>query len=142
MDAARPLDPPVPERRRHPSEGLRLPGCEERREFPRLRRTLAIRFRSGGLLWNAGQALNLSVSGARVVVGVPLEEGQTVHVRFHMAPDWQPQLVCRVTWRQPLSSGSVWILGLQFVGWTSEDADHFHRWLRRQQQEELGPPLA
>lgn len=130
------LDPDELKRRRLP-DCRRLPGCEDRRAWFRVNRTVPLRYRSGGLLWNQGQTLSLSVTGARVVVRQPLSPGTLVHVRLEMTSEWQPQLVGQVVWQLPMSGGG-WIVGLQLEAAFPEDQDRLSRWLRREQAEKMG----
>lgn len=130
------LDSDDPTRRRLP-DCRRLPGCEDRRAWFRVRRTVPFRYRSGGLLWNTGQTLSLSVTGARAVVRQPLPPGTPVHVRLEMTAEWHPQLVGRVVWQTPMTGGG-WVVGLQLEAPFPEDQDRFSRWLRREHAESMG----
>lgn len=136
MLALEALDPDDLPRRRLP-DCRRLPGCEERRAWHRVRRTVPLRYRSGGLLWNNGQTLNLSVSGARVLVRQMLPTDTPLHVRLEMTADWQPQLLGHVVWQLPMSGGG-WIVGLQLEAPFAEDQDRLSRWVRREQGEAMG----
>lgn len=128
-------------RRRLP-DCRRLPGCEERRAAPRLKRHLPLRFRSGGLRWHEGQSINVSATGARVVLTSPVDLGQAFQVRLALAPDVEPLLRARAVWKQDLAGGRAWIVGIEFEPTWAEDARSMGHWLDREIAREIsGRPV-
>ncbi|MBX3169539.1 MAG: PilZ domain-containing protein [Candidatus Eremiobacteraeota bacterium] len=81
-----------------------------RRGAPRLSRTLDIRYvRQGGGI-QAGQAVNISQSGARLILDDAAENAElTVEFEGKIA------VLARTVWRQPLSGGRQ-IVGVVFEG--------------------------
>jgi|JI10StandDraft_1071094.scaffolds.fasta_scaffold876489_2 hypothetical protein len=81
-----------------------------RRATPRLSRTLDIRYVREGQGVQAGQAVNISQSGARLI----LEDG-VEHPELTVEFEGKIALLARTVWRQPLTGGRQ-IVGVVFEG--------------------------
>lgn len=108
----------------------RLPGTGNRRNSPRIRRAVPIRYRSGALLFRDSYALSVGATGARIVTHRPVEPSRTVHVVLALEPDWQVQVVGTPVWQQPIAGGRRYVVGLAFRTLLEEDQDRLHRWIR------------
>lgn len=81
-----------------------------RRGAPRLSRTLDIRYVGQGSGVQAGQAINISQSGARLILDESVETPElTVEFEGKIA------VLARTVWRQPLTGGRQ-IVGVVFEG--------------------------
>ncbi len=81
-----------------------------RRGAPRLSRTLEIRYVRQGEEVQAGQAINISQSGARLILEDGAEDPElTVEFEGELA------VLARTVWRQPLTCGRQ-VVGVVFEG--------------------------
>ncbi len=81
-----------------------------RRGAPRLSRTLDIRYIRPGDGVRAGQAVNISQSGARLILEDGAEDAElTIEFEGKLA------MLARTVWRQPLTGGGQ-IVGVVFEG--------------------------
>lgn len=102
----------------------------ERRSGGRINRRFSVRYRTGGLRYHQGQAVSVSVSGARIVGSTPLMPGARVHLTLQLEAGWSIATAATVVWCRELSTGSAWVTGLAFGELWQEDSERLGRWVR------------